>query len=414
VIFQLTVISGPKEGELSIGEDQRKTIGRSPKADWSFPEDGHMSSLHCEVINHATYVELVDRNSLNKTWLNNKEIDAPVKLKHGDRIRAGTTIFLANIQHSHLPPPVVPVPPRSAGERDQIPEVQPDPKPPESPGQPPPVEPEKDPYLTVVPEDDLPLAVDTDVEAPPVITKPVAALPNTQPMEAVPTGSPSKRAIADPPSSGGPIVDSGISKPSVVANDDPAPVAVKFRRLEKHKLTEAATALRSIVDALMRQRSLKFIVHFLKIGATTPSELKDVKPVYPSFPGASTHLPVILSHAHWLSPSVQDVLGQLILNDGLLILISSSEEQLDQLIDEVSATGITGFSEEGGFFGWCWPSAVLSIVENLGVDQWSKLFRRSIDGMLLFPPKSSSTLIAYANDDLASRLLKYGFSDAGK
>jgi FHA domain len=343
VKLNLKIMSGAKEGQqLTLNNNETKTIGRSPDAGWSFQDDGHMSSIHCELRNVDGCVEVIDRQSTNKTWLNEQPVLTVTKLKNGDSLRVGKTVFAVM------------------------------------------------------------LLVDAEI----VDDK----RKHRSPIEA------SVEAQKDPrrPSIN-PITDSSfIPKNRELEKELVAELNSRLRRMEKMNPYGSSKNMDVVIDQLQRKKSLRFIVHFQKIRIETPDALKEVRPVYQGIPGASTHLPVVLNHAAWKSPTMRDLSGRLNSNDALMALVSSSDEALDQRIDEITSQGACGYSQAGGFFGWCWPSAFLSIADNLGIGDWSDKLGQSIEGVLFFAPNSSATLVAYADRDLVQLLLKMGFKEAGE
>ena len=67
-------------------------IGRSAKSDIVVPES-RASSKHATIKQDGDAVILADSGSTNGTYVNEARIDAPVRLKLGDQIRIGDTVF---------------------------------------------------------------------------------------------------------------------------------------------------------------------------------------------------------------------------------------------------------------------------------------------------------------------------------
>jgi predicted component of type VI protein secretion system len=80
-------------------------IGRSPKADWAFPEDDVMSRRHFEIRKEEQEERrewwIRDLASENGLWGNGRKVNER-RLVHGDQIRAGSALFL---YHDGMPPP---------------------------------------------------------------------------------------------------------------------------------------------------------------------------------------------------------------------------------------------------------------------------------------------------------------------
>ncbi len=94
----LTAISGSRQGEtFTIDPGNVLTFGRTDSADISFPQDGHMSSMHFEVNYMGSEIEVVDRGSTNGTWLNDRRISAAI-LQPNDLLRAGKTVLQVEME----------------------------------------------------------------------------------------------------------------------------------------------------------------------------------------------------------------------------------------------------------------------------------------------------------------------------
>lgn len=73
-------------GEASLGRE-------SEKADYAFPEDGHMSGVHCVLAYFDGKIILQDRGSKNGTWVNGVPVSQPYVLNCDDIIHMGKTDF---------------------------------------------------------------------------------------------------------------------------------------------------------------------------------------------------------------------------------------------------------------------------------------------------------------------------------
>lgn len=67
---------------------QYASLGRANKCTISFPEDGKLSRVHCEIIQDDQDYILIDLHSQNGTHHNGKPV-TEVFLKHGDKIDLG-------------------------------------------------------------------------------------------------------------------------------------------------------------------------------------------------------------------------------------------------------------------------------------------------------------------------------------
>lgn len=104
------------------------TIGRDPSNRIAIP-DNFVSKFHAKLIVHPTSIVLVDLESANKTYVNDRPIsEAPVR--YGDRIRFGAVKCRLEAPESQakpeVSPPVSPEPPKAS----PLPKASPPPKPP--------------------------------------------------------------------------------------------------------------------------------------------------------------------------------------------------------------------------------------------------------------------------------------------
>jgi Domain of unknown function (DUF4123)/FHA domain len=96
--------SGSEGGaKLPLGAGHPLRIGRTDKADHSFPDDKQMSSLHFVIEHTEKGCRLLDLHSSNGTFLNGARVKDAI-LANGDEIRAGNTVFVIRM----LPDEVLP------------------------------------------------------------------------------------------------------------------------------------------------------------------------------------------------------------------------------------------------------------------------------------------------------------------
>lgn len=69
------------------------TIGRSEGCVVSLPADSYASSLHARVFPRGAEAWIEDLGSTNGTYLNERRLDGPARLKRGDRVRVGGTVL---------------------------------------------------------------------------------------------------------------------------------------------------------------------------------------------------------------------------------------------------------------------------------------------------------------------------------
>ena len=68
------------------------TIGRAPESDVGLPYDSEVSRYHAEIRREGAALVLYDRNSRNKTFVNNAQITRHI-LQEGDRVRVGNSVL---------------------------------------------------------------------------------------------------------------------------------------------------------------------------------------------------------------------------------------------------------------------------------------------------------------------------------
>ena len=83
----LVAHSGPNAGARFLLDSDVTTAGRHPDAD-IFLDDVTVSRRHVEVRRTAKSFEVVDRNSLNGTYVNHDRVDS-VELKSGSEVQIG-------------------------------------------------------------------------------------------------------------------------------------------------------------------------------------------------------------------------------------------------------------------------------------------------------------------------------------
>jgi len=103
------VMSGPAAGKkIVLGPSQTVQVGRTEWADYSFPEDGHMSSIHFALETDAAGCYVRDLGSTNGTFVGGRRIADRVALRPGNEVLAGQTRFV--LQMEDVPPGESPLP----------------------------------------------------------------------------------------------------------------------------------------------------------------------------------------------------------------------------------------------------------------------------------------------------------------
>jgi Domain of unknown function (DUF4123)/FHA domain len=129
----LEIRSGSSAGtKIPLAPGQPLRIGRNPKADYSFPDDKLMSSLHFAIDYSEKGCRILDLQSSNGTFLNGARVKEAT-LANGDEIRAGNTVFVIRILADE---PLSAVPPKPEHRPDPSSEHKPEPKPEQAPATP--------------------------------------------------------------------------------------------------------------------------------------------------------------------------------------------------------------------------------------------------------------------------------------
>jgi len=114
VVPTLIILQGPDRGHtFSTLNDEPTPIGRA--SDVVPLTDHTVSRRHAEIRRVDGNWEIADLNSANGTTLNGKRVERPIRLKHGDQIRMGSTLLVWGGDE-----PIRRITPGSAGARDLI------------------------------------------------------------------------------------------------------------------------------------------------------------------------------------------------------------------------------------------------------------------------------------------------------
>src|SRR5262245_55063224 len=101
----LTVLQGPDKGRTyPAGTDDTILLGRA--SDLVALTDYTVSRRHAEIRPTSGGWILEDLKSANGTYLNGKRVERPMRLKHGDQIRLGGTLFVWSGREDRGPEPL--------------------------------------------------------------------------------------------------------------------------------------------------------------------------------------------------------------------------------------------------------------------------------------------------------------------
>ncbi|MFN0136573.1 MAG: ATP-binding protein [Phycisphaerae bacterium] len=88
----LYVLQGPDKGRTFKTSDDNVIVGRA--SDQAPLNDPSVSRRHAQLSFKNGVGTLIDMNSANGTYLNGLRVTAPMRLKHGDQVRVGSTLLV--------------------------------------------------------------------------------------------------------------------------------------------------------------------------------------------------------------------------------------------------------------------------------------------------------------------------------
>ncbi len=385
--------SGSHAGEtFTVQPGECVTFGRTTASQWSFSDDGHMSSVHFEIENFGDRAEIRDRASTNGTWLNNSKIQRQY-LKQGDRLRAGTTVMVVECIESSAPIDAEKAKPgRATFETSDGPPSMQQPRASQrissavaSKSVAAPSGPASFDSVHVLDQDPLP---------PPPKPMQASRLENEFPIQSAPAIQEQDALVAQP-----------------ALQPQPLQVAQAFQLLAKRTNTDSAETLIATLDQLAPRWSIQLAIHYQKIRMMPPADL----PVRPLFPwlantSASQYSPVRASWTEAKSKAnVYELLPRLIKSDGFVAFLGASGDQVAVQIHKMFQLGVEGFSDPYGFLPACWPSGLAMIFALNGPSIANELFADRIQAALLCTPGGLSRVVCVANPDVAGELCKLGF-----
>ena len=90
--LRLKVVDGePKGKTFDLGDEL--TVGRAAGCQVALSDDTFVSQLHARLFRKDGRYFVEDLGSTNGTFLNRKQVSAPVALRRGDRLQVGKTVF---------------------------------------------------------------------------------------------------------------------------------------------------------------------------------------------------------------------------------------------------------------------------------------------------------------------------------
>jgi pSer/pThr/pTyr-binding forkhead associated (FHA) protein len=90
---RLLVKEPPERQGQSFDLGDELTVGRAPGCGVPLPEDTFVSQLHARVFRRDGELFVEDLGSTNGTFVNSKQVAAPVPLRRGDILQVGKTVL---------------------------------------------------------------------------------------------------------------------------------------------------------------------------------------------------------------------------------------------------------------------------------------------------------------------------------
>jgi pSer/pThr/pTyr-binding forkhead associated (FHA) protein len=89
----LKVVEPPAHAGRTFSLDDELTVGRSPGCGVAMTDDIYTSTLHARLFRHNDQLWVEDLGSTNGTFVNREQITQGVRLRKGDMLQIGSTVF---------------------------------------------------------------------------------------------------------------------------------------------------------------------------------------------------------------------------------------------------------------------------------------------------------------------------------
>ena len=375
-----------------------------------------MSGIHFEVENLGEYAEIRDQRSTNKTWLNNQVISTS-RLSSGDMIRAGKTFFAVEWECPVAAKPFAREPSHSRKNSEDLRNDS------EESAQSKHGSDSRSPIGSISSSYfKQPSPSHFSSDSGPSIESPKPRSFADFPLsfadshvaygdDSNPSGKQKSVSDSQVSSFGSPLDSSSVFISSNSGNgakgSDLSENRLGVKRLKQDKTISTHGDIAKLIAQLSEIESVCVVVHFRKIGATTPSDLR-ASPVFPEIKSIE-HMPVIVQAKDWLGHPARQLSARLLDADGILVVVKSDLASDMTSIHELSRRAVPGFSEPDGFLGWCWPSQMHSISNHISDANIADLMGESIRGFVFGSQTTEKSLIAVAKMNLLESLERCGF-----
>ena len=438
----LSVDAGPFAGrKLVVPNGETRTVGRTSLSDLA-TEDGFMSGVHFSIHSNGDFAEIRDMGSTNKTYVNGVSV-VSVKLSPNDRIRAGKTLFSISWESSNSDSngpslhgdSICPVLTAETAVPEIVRETQPWV---EKSDRNPAVENENIEFIAKNEiEAKLAPSVLPSFDSSPAPSEPPAKRKNFSPFDSVdqsfvpqnvssgelPWVSPGQDKILvrnfDSPFEDS-VDESALVKETIPEEESqpnrdsiPAryvPDSKFFLRLRQRPSDRKEFDFCQILSRLSIQNPCRVVAHFLKVGERLPRELIG-ESVVPQLGQGNEYFPALIELEKWHLPQMLPVTHQLMLADGIMLVIVNENLNANQVLQNITSRGAPGFSAPNGLLTWFWPSQFFAMAERLSDLALFNLFGNEIEGIVAAVPQLENELYAVATHRVAELLQEFGFRE---
>jgi hypothetical protein len=148
------------------------------------------------------------------------------------------------------------------------------------------------------------------------------------------------------------------------------------------------------------------IAHLAKLNVASVQSRTHI-PLFPHLDPHGSAFPVAIRKNDWLGKLHDELAERLVALDGLLIVICrpQGDEQEKGLL-EMGSAALPGFSEQGGFIPWCWPSSATCVLESMSDAMIAKWMGSSLAGLVLPQP---DRIVAFTSRETSEIFFNQGF-----
>jgi hypothetical protein len=161
-----------------------------------------------------------------------------------------------------------------------------------------------------------------------------------------------------------------------------------------------------IIQDLGRRYEFYAIAHLAKIADHGESRNLGI-PLFPHLDSNGSALPVAIEKSNWLLRLHTEFGERLVAVDGLMIVVLDSDiRDVQESLQTMGRIALRGFSEEGGFVPWCWPSGATSVLDSMSDTMIGNWLSKSIVALVV---PGSGRIVTYARPGHAETFHHLGF-----